>query len=194
MMGIKGTYVGMPSQIAVQPFSINYPKLTGRYYNSSTQTAAFAAIGPGPNILMAMPFILAKQTSFDKIAFYIATPEVGGHARLGIYSNNSTSMYPTDKLLASNEFLTSVPGLVEDAISITLNAGIYWLVGVFDSVATLEIDMWGYSTPNLIGDDGALGGPQSGWNVAFAYGVLPASFPLGGLGDITGAWIFLRVA
>jgi hypothetical protein len=193
-MGIKGTYVGVASQIAVQPFSINSIKISGKYYSAALFAAPFSGglVGDS-NLIAAEPFLLSKRTIFDRIGIDVQVAETGGHVRLGIYSDDGF-YYPKDRLVFTSELDTSSVAFVEENISITLEAGLYWLVSNYDSALTLQISEAPDCTLSIGGEPGTSLVGSTYYKTSFTYAPLPNPFPAGCLISSGAASIFLRVA
>ena len=173
-MSVKGTYVGMPSQIAVQPFSESYMKISGRIYsNVITDGEAIPSI-PGANYLLAVPIVLAKQTSFSEIGIYVETNAVGGKTRIGIY--NDSGFFPNSLILDSGELDCSTTGEKKTAISLTLDAGTYWLAFVCND-NNLEFNHY-RGAPAMLGTVAHGGDYSTDIGDSFAFGALPATYPV----------------
>jgi len=167
---------------AINPFAF---RRTGRYY-TSYNAFTFKAVTMSKNNLYAMPFIVATSQDFDRIGIYESTGVANGKARLGIYSDDG-DVYPSSLQLQSAELDCSTSGLKEDIISISLDAGLYWLV--INSTADANISVNGadynddYPTQYyyIMGLDSSSiqTQPYLYYMVAHAYGTLPNSFPAG---------------
>ena len=150
-----------------------------RWYCAGMNNATALVTGaPTANVLRAMPLIISRVTTLDRLGINI-TATVAGNCRLGIYDNTLASCYPASLLVGSADISTGAAGLREAVISLALNPGLYWLVLVSNAAPTiraLAVD----SCMAVLGLDAALGtAPGVGWSVAFTYAFLPATFPTG---------------
>lgn len=150
---------------------------------------------PTANVLRAMPFILSRHATVDRMAINV-TAAVAGNARMGIYSNALATMYPAGLIVAAPEVATGTVAVVEATISQALAPGLYWLVLISNVAPTIRALAPEGCQP-VLGLEPALGiNPGVGWSVAFAYAVLPATFP-GGAVAITAVpipAIFIRAS
>lgn len=194
-MGIKGTYVGMASQIAVQPFSLNSLHTPDSYINSSIMVNSPSTEAPTHGIIFAFPFLISTPTSFNKIGAYVSAAVESSKARVAIYSNDN--YYPNAKLAESGELDTGTIGFKSSNISLSLEAGLYWLAFVHNDAT----DALTFIHTNI---DLNLGMALAGGTIEFlngiaddttGYGILPATFAAGfSLTSGLLCPVFLRVA
>lgn len=69
--------------------------LVGQYFCPWPLTPSGTLQGFGPDVSLAFPIHLLRPMTFDRIAFLVTDASVGGHVRLGIYSNNEANWYPS---------------------------------------------------------------------------------------------------
>jgi len=154
---------------------------SGRWYSLGYRigSGAFA-----PNTLRTISFPLAKPAQFESIAIRVdVIGDVGSRARTGIYADNGLG-YPGRLLFASSELAIDATGAKrDDGLSIGLGSGIYWLAIVHNSTGVspqLENLADGIVQIGSIGITPPSQAPQyTGWDVAFAYAVLPDPYPAG---------------
>lgn len=151
---------------------------TGHYHITGRGSGSAALIGA--NVLWAIPFIVVRDMTVDRIAIEVAVLAAGASARLGIY-NNGTNLYPGTLLLDAGTVSVATTGIKTITINQALPKGIYWMVVVSDgnpSLASLYI--YYMSTPILgLRTDNFLYS-YLGWSVAFNYAALPNPFTAGG--------------
>jgi len=194
-MGLNagGTFVGVASQIAVQPFSIHYPKVSGTYYNSGFGTAAIGVATPESGNICASLFVISKRTSFDRIACTVSNPIALSKIRLGIYSNDEIETKPLALILDSGELSGAGAGDVEATIAITLNAGVYWLAqennDLTDALTLARHD----DNFAVLGADTPASQNAVSWLATFAWAALPATFPACNRSTTSKAFVSLRV-
>lgn len=153
------------------------PLATGRFYDSrfsaSTTTLAISA-----NVLYASPFYVPKTKTFTSINIEVTTLAAASSIRLGIYSD--TNGVPNALLLDAGTVSSASTGGKTIAISQSLPAGWYWLVGVGNGTPTLRALVATSSVPQLGFTSGTDVTTHIGWSVAFAYAALPNPFTAGG--------------
>ena len=126
--------------------------------------------------LYAVPFLVARNMTVDRIAINIAVPGAAGKkARLGIY-NDGTNLYPGSLLLDAGEVAADSGGTKAITINQSLMKGIYWLVVVSNGTPQPRMADYSY-TP--LGLNINLTAFQTGWSVAFTYDALPDPFTAG---------------
>jgi len=131
------------------------------------------------NVMYAVPLIVTRNVTVDRIAVFIVTADAGKVARLGIY-NDGANLYPGDLLLDGGEISvannTTTEALV---INQALTKGIYWAVILSDGVP--QPQKRGRSSSAPLGVNPTNFGYQyGGWDRAQAYGALPDPFTAGG--------------
>lgn len=151
---------------------------TGEYY--IPYATKYEALTLGANTLYAIPLLVARNMTVDRIALQVSTLADPSNIRLGIY-NNGTNLYPGTLLLDAGTVSGATTGVKTITISQALTKGIYWVVCVSD--ATPAVNALGYyAEPCMI-----LGIRSTdfnhrniGWSVAFTYAALPDPFTVGG--------------
>jgi len=79
--------------------------------------------------ICAVPFIVARAITVDRIAIHTTTAKAGKIARLGIY-NNGTNNYPGTLFLDAGTVDLTSAGVLAAIINQSLTKGLYWLVYV----------------------------------------------------------------
>lgn len=128
------------------------------------------------NRLYAMPFIVPKNITVDRIGVQVTTLSTTT-ARLGIYSDNG-NCYPGSLLLDAGTIDVTSTGAKTIMINQALAAGLYWLViicAATPSIACIAtaavISILGHASANLNAAQ------NMGLYVAQTYGTLPGTFP-----------------
>jgi len=156
----------------------------GKYktYPLFTKSGEISAVAMGANKLITMPLPVARAMTLDRIGVkFQAGGGAGTHARLGIY-NDGSDIYPGTLLLDAGLVDSSAAAIVAITISQSLTKGLYHIAIISDGTPALYraqyfIGMGGYaSAGNYWG---------CGWEVAQAYGALPATFHAGAAQDAT---------
>jgi len=181
--GISGTHVAVPAQIAVQPFSHEWPKRTGAYYYSGLLALDTDELIDGGLTIIAggeiqyVPFILAQRTTFTALAGNIILEQAGGLMNFGIYASNAACV-PTSLIRAANSVDMSAAGMFMvdwSATPLTLDAGLYWIASQSNKPVATPIHL-GVSACAfaLLGADDPFTAPYTGWVQAAAWANLPA--------------------
>lgn len=151
--------------------SVHPGYVTGRYYGP-VGAAGITPVAAVATAMYAVPFYCAERTTWTEIGFRVTT-SIAGNARVGIYYGDQGK--PTDLIVDSGDLSTSTTGAKTKSISVTLEAGLYFLVfhasaGVTINYATLQTarDIMGTSTDN--------GNETTGYAVQ-TYGALPSTMP-----------------
>ena len=129
--------------------------------------------------LYAVPFLVARDMTVDRIAIYVATLAAGKSARLGIY-RDGTNLYPGDLLLDAGEVSVASSGLKAITIDQALTKGIYWLAIVSDGAPVIRAAAFTVQTVLGLGVGFGATDPQTGWSVSYTYAALPDPFTAGG--------------
>lgn len=174
---------------------INDGYYTGKYYYGGFHESNGSNAGADADRLNFVPFIVGKETTFDRIGIN-ATSATAGNIRFGIY--NSTNNLPSTLLVDLGVVATGgTTGYKELTISQTLPAGLYWLACVRSAAINLE-DMR-VMEPSFSGHhfgypDRANGASNRGYYQSHTYGSLPASASglTGGTGNAP--FIYMRAA
>jgi len=148
---------------------------TGEYFfpfHGEHSTSAIAA-----NRLHAVPFIVPRAMTFDRIGISITAGGAGGSkARLGIYSDGA-NITPGALLLDAGEVAADGVAVVACVINLALTKGLYWPAVVSDDTPTLRST---YSTKGIMGLKADWQLVQGRWHANFAYGVLSGADPFPG--------------
>jgi len=199
-MSLRGTYVGVASQIAIQPFSTNRYKVSGKYYSmSQSATAPLDNVVIPADTITATPIILAEAGVFDQLRIEPNVPTIGGHFRVGLYSNDDAAATPYPATALERSGSIALDGgygttVYNFAAARTLAAGLYWLVIICDTGGSGTL--YGQTTDGefpLFGTDNPDSTPRFSWDIAQAYGALPATMPAGGSAASVPPTVFLRV-
>lgn len=121
------------------------------------------------HILFAIPLVIPRNLTVDRIALNIATAVAGGLARIGIYSDSSLT--PGAQLNAGGEIDCSTTGFKEVTISQALSKGLLWLAYVCNN-ATIAIDLM-RGIFSIIGMSSTAQYPIGMLRRVFAYAALP---------------------
>lgn len=149
-----------------------------RWYTSPITGTALTTGAPTANVLRAIPFIVPKTITVDRIAINVTTL-LTGNVRFGIYRDNGLG-YPGSLVLDGGAVSTATAGVKSVAINQVLNGGqLYWLAIVSSAAATLRCFSVASMNP-ILGFDNTLGtAPGLFYSVAFTYAALPATFTAG---------------
>lgn len=172
---------------------IFFGRVTGRYYTTIVESTALTTGAPTANNLRAMPFVVVKKITLDRIAINVTTLSAG-NARIGIYDD--LNGYPNNRLADSGDLATGSTGLKEANINVILEQGLYWLVHVGSVAPTLRCLPVANCIPTLGFDNTLATAPAVGYTVAFSYAALPDTYP-GSATYITSVpipGIFVRIA
>uniref|UniRef100_A0A6M3LUE7 Uncharacterized protein n=1 Tax=viral metagenome TaxID=1070528 RepID=A0A6M3LUE7_9ZZZZ len=155
---------------------------TGEYF-PPFPTAAGSTVTPGTNALYAMPFIVARDMTIDRLAIDITTASDSQTARLGIY-NNGTNCYPGTLLLDGGTVSLTSTGTVAVTISQALSKGLYWVAYGADSNPTLNGFLLAYPIIGYVSNDFANTSPNSHWRkTSWTFAAFPDPYPSGGVGN-----------
>ena len=184
---------------SIEP-DISYTRHTGIgsytvYYASTTTSATLGGAALTADRLYAVPFIVPKAITADRIAVGVTIADAGKFVRLGIYDDTG-NLYPGDLILDAGTVTVGVAGTQEITINQILTPGVKWLALVGDGVPNVRVI--GNNGVSILGCTSPNGGTNYiGLYVAYAYAALPAAFPAGPT-MITGAStmpaIYLRLS
>ena len=180
------------------------PMTTGRYYDQSCTNLGYVGTFPNrtaaANNLIAVPFIVGRETAFDRICCRLrAGSNTGNLLRMGIYEMD-TDGDPGALVVDAGEYtvLTDLDEDVEQTISETLAPGVYYLCMHLDTNtlvqginSTYGVCFFGYDSLSDATNR------QHFIQKADTYGALPDPFPaIVSANYINGTVhrIFLRVA
>jgi hypothetical protein len=159
------------------------------YYCAAVNGTALTTGVPTLGHIQAIPLVISRQATLDRLAVNVTTGVAGGKIMLGLYSNTPGDLYP-NALLASGEVLTDASGVKEVVINLTLQPGVYWLTYCGNTNTTLAVRAFAVGgLPVILGSDATLPTtPTVGWDVSRAYdSTLPATYPTGSPSRITAA-------
>ncbi len=154
-------------------FQLTNKRRVGRFYGSSQDTNA-ATQATTIDLLTAIPFIVTRSESFDRISMNV-TISGAGSGRLGIYADDGSG-FPGALIDDSGIIAVGSTGEKNVVIDETLAPGLYWLVSIFDVIATM-------SAINEASVRGVLGHTSVSTDAANtiehtqAFGALPNPFP-----------------
>ncbi len=125
--------------------------------------------------LYAIPFYVARDRTFDRIAVDVSTAQAGSEIRLGIY-NNGTNLAPGTLVDDSGTVDTTGTGIKTITISEALTKGLYWLA-VYNKTGAVGLDRMvpTFSVVGVKSTDFIL--QSAMWYYNGSYGVLPNPFP-----------------
>lgn len=172
--GLLAKHISQPDAHMADIFQL---MRTGGYfgipYSSYDSEAAIMA-----DTLYAIPFLIVRPSSWDRIAIDVTTAAAGKSARLGIYRSGD-NLYPDSPLSDSEgEVSMATTGLKAVTIDIKLTKGLYWLAVVSDGAPSLR--RYGRGWTPLGVDSSSTRYSFAGWSVAHTYGSLPNPFSGGG--------------
>jgi hypothetical protein len=141
------------------------------------------------------PMVVGESTIIDKVAIQVSSGATSS-IRVLIYSDNGNG-YPDQKLATSAAISTAAAVIVEATLSITLDAGLYWIgaykeSGSSQTNTSLATPFW----PPFIGNASAFDPRSSGYNklTAGTGGVMPTTFPTDANNASPVTWIWWHVA
>lgn len=154
-------------------------RVQGRYYGSGVGAPSLTTGSFGTGYLRAMPFIVSRIQSFDRIGLGVTAGQAAGrYIRLGIYRNKAGEYaYPGDLVLDAGSIEITTAQFWEVVIDQELEPDLYWLaLDVSYSSLTIRLFTQSYGGPSCGMPDGAT---QAGsyFTVAHVFGALPDPFP-----------------
>lgn len=151
-----------------------YMRIGRSYYSFFVWTNTADGIPLSANYLYASAYPITIEMTFDRIGIFVWTSGTGV-SRLGIYDDDG--LYPGSLVLDAGTVDVSGSGWLEIIMDQTLTPGLYWLV-VHPSGGH-QIDSFAEDVgPSVLGFD-PRNSVKHRWQVAQAYGALPATFPGG---------------
>jgi hypothetical protein len=144
--------------------------------------------------MYAIPFVVPKTITIDRIAVNVTTLVASGLIRLGIYNNANGE--PGTLLLDAGAVDSSTTGVKTITISQQLVGGyLYWLVMLPNNATNVVRAAAVAGMVDVLGSGSTL--PTAAVTylyIAQAYGVLPASFGMPTDGTGTSPLIFVRLS
>lgn len=181
------------TNLPIPPLAIKYPVGTIQGFIQSHNYTGNSGIMT-LNRIFGYYITIEKNISIDTIYARASTTNAGARITYGIYSINSAG-YPDAKLFNSTEFTAAVSTLQTQAVSITLNAGTYFVAYAMNSNSGAFVGhtrVQSYNTAIGTTDTASTFAAQ-GYSVNFTYSTtLPATFPVGatssGTASFNGLW------
>lgn len=153
------------------------PHAGGRYY-ANHHEAGTTTVAVSANTLYAVPFFVPVKATYTIIGVEV-TSFATGNVRFGIWRDNTG--VPGALVLDCGTASTGTSnGFKQAAISQELEAGWYWIGGVFDATPTCRATTASSCLRGLGFTSGTSTSPASGWQVAFTYAALADPFTAGG--------------
>jgi len=174
-----------------------YPDLLtvrlNRYYASNPPLKSDPAnsLALGANILYAFPFLVVRRIDTARIGV-VVTNASAGSIRLGLFSDNG-QLYPGAAEVDWGVVPCNALGVQEIVTVTAIQRGVHWLAMVSNVTPSLGRDASDVVCAIL--GAGTPGGPQrNSWDVAFAFGALPANYPAGGAEQTYPPVIYVRAS
>jgi len=150
---------------------------TGAYMRSMLAAGDMASTLPlVAGRLYTVMWPLARGVTCDRIAIHVQDAAADRKCRLGIY-RDAGSCYPGALLLDAGEVDVSAGGTREVAITLELDAGMYWLACISDGTPGVRYTYQGLA---LKGSPTVPRYSYAGYRHDSGYGALPDPFPAGG--------------
>jgi len=161
--------------------------LLERWYSSAISVFAATTVGGlTKDVLRAVPFVVPKTITLDRIAMEITIAGTAGSVlRLGIYS--STDNLPGALVLDAGTIACDSATFQSITINQQLTAGLYWLVFNHNSAATPTFRAITLAAmPNILGVPAALGTGNYHTIVSstYTYGALPDPYDNTGIAAV----------
>lgn len=153
-----------------------------RYYVAGQVNAvATSTATPAINTFYAVPQVVTRPMTLDRLALQVTTAAASSAVRVGIYTNTSNSeLYPAALVVDSGALDTTAVGMKNATVSQVLSPGLYWFVYLAGVAApqVRAVALAGLSP--MLGNSNVLATTVGiGLTVAYTYGALPATFPAG---------------
>lgn len=146
-----------------------------RWYSSEAASFLPTTAGFAKDILISIPFIVAKQMTIDRIGVEITgAGSAGSVVRLGIYDDNN--VIPNNLVLDAGTIAGDSATVQSITINQTLNPGLYWLTLIHNSTSSITFRaIPADALPNVLGFASTIGTTNSGTgvNATFTYAALP---------------------
>lgn len=169
---------------------------SGTWHSAATGHTSGTAVA-SDNDLQAMPFVVDKATTFDRLGCAITVAGTAGFTEhLALYADNGFG-YP-GALLASGQVAGDAVAAPEVTINQALSAGVYWLASKAESpnsgttpptMRTLSGASRWVATTNIPG-----GTLNTAYSIVQPEGALPTTFPAGATIASSTARVSMRVA
>ncbi len=135
---------------------------------------------PGINQLVAVPYPMVKQLTWDRIGAFISTGQVSGKCRVGLYKDTG-ARYPGALVVDSGELAATGTAWVEGTINTaTLPTDDDWIAFLCNDAGIVLRGPAAAAILQAPYGETAVGSPLLGIIVAQAYGALPDPFTAGG--------------
>lgn len=170
--------------VSIEPRDISYFRRVGTAndaWYTTNLAGTFTAETLTANDLYAIPFVVPKSCTLDRIAINVTVGAADKLARLGIYGDSS--IIPNNLLLDTGDLSVAASGVVTSTISQVLQGGaLYWLAFVSNGTPTIRTYN-NFSNPtSILGTDNTLGtSALAGYKKTITYGALPNPFNGGGV-------------
>ncbi len=154
-----------------------FQKMRLSQYIHPWMLTADGALALAADRIYAVPFIVARPLTIDRLAVEVTVEKVGKVARLGIYADG-TDLYPGNLLKDYGTVSMEGIGVKTASADRSLSAGLYWLAVVSDDAPTLKASLQvcpplGHRLTNLV-----LTNQYTHWyKDAVGSGALPDPFP-----------------
>lgn len=161
-----------------------------RRYSGTVAGSAPGTASHTANVLRAIPFTSPRGGTITALNFASTAASAGTNARIGIYTNTSTTdLRPNTLIEGSGDISVAAAGLKTLTLTTPLvldRDALYWFAIVTSAAVTCRAQTIAAAWP-ILGYDATLGTTLGyGWSNAFTYAALPASFPVAGIAVITG--------
>lgn len=167
----------------------------GFYYPTPT-ASTLGSVTPTLSEARAIPFVVFKTTTFDRMLIIVISTTGTSVCRLGIYADTGVGGPGALILDAGTVDCGTATGVQEATISQLLNPGVYWLVGVMQTATTAIRNQAFSPFKYLTASAAPINYPASVIECYIKSGVtgaLPALFAsTSGAGSSSGPGIFLR--
>lgn len=149
------------------------------------------------DIIYALPFVVERGGTIDRLGFNLTTAGAAGSvSRIGVYKAVSyLDFYPDAVQADSGSIATDgATGAKTYTLSLVLDPNTLYYLCILVGVAGCTVaSLQSTNVLNLIGYSNTLSGtPGALWQVASAYGALPATFPAGASASNTRPAVFCR--
>jgi hypothetical protein len=149
----------------------------------SLGVALTTGTGQGIGKLVAVPFVVARACTIDRLSFEVTTGgSAGSVARCGIYrATSDTNIYPLNLVVDAGEFTTTTTGMKTATVSVALEPDILYYAVYNTGVAAPSCRLIvGTGVGHFLGVPPTNLSDGSGVLIATsAYAALPSTFPTG---------------